>query len=86
MVTGSTRDFDVLEPTRSPTLPADEHGIKPWDVAAGSLLVVEAGGVVMDMDGSPCDVTSGRILCAGSLDLAVALSKMIVPPPLAPPQ
>ena len=29
-----------------------EAGLQPWDVAAGALLVREAGGVVMDFEGS----------------------------------
>ena len=28
-----------------------ERNLKPWDIAAGILLVREAGGVVTDMDG-----------------------------------
>jgi len=34
-----------------------EFGLKPWDVAAGSLLVSEAGGRVTDMRGGPHSVT-----------------------------
>ena len=30
-----------------------ERGIQPWDVAAGALLVTEAGGTVTDMQGGP---------------------------------
>ncbi|MFC7406105.1 inositol monophosphatase family protein [Georgenia alba] len=30
-----------------------EHGLNPWDVAAGSLVVTEAGGVVEGLDGGP---------------------------------
>ena len=30
-----------------------ERGLKPWDEAAGRLLVKEAGGVVSDLDGEP---------------------------------
>ena len=29
------------------------HSLKPWDIAAGVLLVREAGGMVTKMDGSP---------------------------------
>lgn len=39
-----------------------ERGIQPWDVAAGALLVLEAGGKVTGYDGSPCDLFSGRLL------------------------
>jgi myo-inositol-1(or 4)-monophosphatase len=34
-----------------------EFGLKPWDVAAGALLVAEAGGRVSDMKGAPHSVT-----------------------------
>ena len=33
-----------------------EFGLKPWDVAAGSLLITEAGGAVSDMFGQHHDV------------------------------
>ena len=41
-----------------------ELGLAPWDVAAGALLIAEAGGVVTDWDGGP-GYLSGHIL-AGS--------------------
>ena len=37
-----------------------EFGLKPWDVAAGSLLVEEAGGRVTNMDGSALDLGGAR--------------------------
>lgn len=39
-----------------------EFGLKPWDVAAGALLVREAGGRVSNMDGSPLDIAAGKIV------------------------
>ena len=41
-----------------------EDNLKPWDVAAASLLVEEAGGVVSGTDGSPFFVRSGHVLAA----------------------
>lgn len=41
--------------------------LKPWDMAAGLLLVKEAGGKVTRLDGSPYDIYSGEILAACSL-------------------
>lgn len=35
-----------------------QAGISPWDIAAGTLLVREAGGVVTDMQGCPFDILS----------------------------
>lgn len=39
-----------------------ERGLSPWDMAAGVVLVEEAGGIVTAYDGSPFDIQSGRIL------------------------
>lgn len=39
-----------------------ERGLSPWDIAAGVVLVEEAGGRVSAYDQSPFDVKSGRIL------------------------
>jgi myo-inositol-1(or 4)-monophosphatase len=33
-----------------------EVGLQPWDVAAGALLVAEAGGTVTGFDGGPCSI------------------------------
>jgi myo-inositol-1(or 4)-monophosphatase len=41
-----------------------EVALKPWDVAAGALIVREAGGVVMDFDGSDAVEDSGSIIAA----------------------
>lgn len=44
-----------------------EVKLKPWDVAAGTLLVREAGGLVTAFDGSAYDVTNHRILASNGL-------------------
>ncbi|MCJ8324344.1 MAG: inositol monophosphatase [Rhizobiales bacterium] len=41
-----------------------ESGLKIWDVAAGVLMVQEAGGTVMDIDGSEFDYNNGRIVAS----------------------
>ena len=41
-----------------------ERGLAPWDVAAGILLVREAGGVVTDLDGGAGALDGGHILAA----------------------
>ena len=41
-----------------------EMNLKPWDIAAGSLLVREAGGLVSDLAGAEAYMTSGDILAA----------------------
>lgn len=42
-----------------------ELGLKPWDIAAGTLLVQEAGGIVSDWTGGPGWFGSGNLV-AGS--------------------
>ncbi|WP_026191276.1 MULTISPECIES: inositol monophosphatase family protein [Methylosinus] len=42
-----------------------ERGIKPWDIAAGIVLVREAGGFVSDLDGGGDMLPKGAI-CAGN--------------------
>jgi myo-inositol-1(or 4)-monophosphatase len=39
-----------------------ELGLSPWDMAAGALLVREAGGLVGDLDGEDKYMASGRVL------------------------
>lgn len=41
-----------------------ERGLSPWDLAAGVVIVEEAGGKVTAYDGSPFDIQSGRILAS----------------------
>ena len=40
-----------------------EIGLSPWDIAAGSLLVREAGGLVGDFNGGSDYMESGNIVC-----------------------
>lgn len=42
-----------------------ERGLKPWDMAAGVLIIREAGGFVSDADGGQDFLSSGSI-CAGN--------------------
>ena len=39
-----------------------ERGLSPWDIAAGIVIVEEAGGMVTAYDKTPVDVKSGRLL------------------------
>ena len=43
-----------------------EQGLSPWDVAAGQVLVEEAGGVVTLFDGSPVTLAGGEILASNA--------------------
>lgn len=40
-----------------------EYGLSAWDMAAGALLIREAGGLVADIDGSDAYLESGNIVC-----------------------
>ena len=44
-----------------------EFDLKPWDVAAGALLVREAGGTVTAIDGGPFRVDGGSTLATNGL-------------------
>ena len=44
-----------------------ESGLKPWDVAGGSLIVTEAGGRVTDMAGGSFTSRGGHILATNGL-------------------
>ncbi len=41
-----------------------EFSLKPWDIAAGALLVTEAGGTVSGPQGEALDLTKGHIIAA----------------------
>ena len=43
-----------------------ERGLKPWDIAAGILLVREAGGKVTDSDGGEKMLATGNVLAANN--------------------
>ena len=44
-----------------------EHHVRPWDLAAGSLMVVEAGGAVTATDGSDFSVDGGQVLATNGV-------------------
>lgn len=41
-----------------------ERGLGPWDIAAGALLVEEAGGRLSDLNGGPFVLRTGRLLAS----------------------
>ena len=55
-----------------------EIGLSPWDMAAGALLVLEAGGLVGDFQGESGWLESGRIAC-GNPKIFVQLLQAISP-------
>ncbi|KAJ6647197.1 Inositol monophosphatase ttx-7 [Pseudolycoriella hygida] len=42
----------------------------PWDVAAGALLIREAGGKVFKSDGGPYDIMDPQVVCAATDELS----------------
>jgi myo-inositol-1(or 4)-monophosphatase len=52
-----------------------ETGLKAWDLAAGTLIIREAGGIVSGLDGSEDYLESGHILC-GSPKVYAGLAKL----------
>lgn len=43
--------------------------LKPWDLAAGAILVKEAGGLVSNCDGSPYNIIDGSIAVGGTSEI-----------------
>ncbi|HSS20736.1 MAG TPA: inositol monophosphatase family protein [Pyrinomonadaceae bacterium] len=44
-----------------------EDGLNAWDVAAGILLIKEAGGAVTDFRGAPLDIYTAKVLASNGL-------------------
>ena len=55
-----------------------EFGLSPWDMAAGSLLIVEAGGLVGDFEGNSGFLESGKIV-AGNPKVFAQLIQTLAP-------
>ncbi|MCP1659852.1 inositol monophosphatase family protein [Neisseria perflava] len=55
-----------------------EFNLKPWDIAAGALIVQEAGGIVTDMRGDEGWLESGNIV-AGNPKVLAQMLKVISP-------
>ena len=52
-------------------------GHKPWDYAAGLLLVREAGGVITDLEGKDLDLTDKFAVCAANQTLHQQLLEIV---------
>jgi myo-inositol-1(or 4)-monophosphatase len=59
-----------------------EQGLSPWDVAAGGLLVREAGGIMTQTDGAIVSL-SGDVLASGSDSVHAAMLAALAPLHLA---
>ncbi len=53
-----------------------EIGLKPWETAAGELLIIEAGGLVTDFNGGHEQVKSGNIVAANTHILKAVLKEI----------
>ncbi|KAK5860537.1 hypothetical protein PBY51_022005 [Eleginops maclovinus] len=52
-------------------------GMHCWDIAASAIIVQEAGGVVMDTDGSEFDMMSRRVIAASSTAVANSIAQVV---------
>ena len=48
-----------------------ELRLSPWDIAAGMLIIEEAGGKITDLTGAPLDIARRRLDLIGSNDTAI---------------
>ncbi len=55
-----------------------EFGLHPWDIAAGALMIVEAGGLVASLTGEDSVLDSGNVL-AGTPKVFEALHALLTP-------
>lgn len=55
-----------------------DMGLKPWDVAAGGLMVIEAGGLMGDFSGNASHLEAGQVL-AGNPKLFSQLVSLLQP-------
>jgi len=53
-----------------------EIGLSPWDMAAGALLVREAGGLIADLDGEDRFLDSGRVLASNAKLFAAVMQTL----------
>ncbi|XP_019728291.1 inositol monophosphatase 1-like [Hippocampus comes] len=53
-------------------------GIHCWDMAGGTAVLTEAGGVIVDISGGPFDLMSRRLIAASSAAVAERLASHIV--------
>jgi myo-inositol-1(or 4)-monophosphatase len=57
-----------------------EFQLKPWDMAAGALLITEAGGVVSDVGGTSLDIFGDEIVASNSRIHQAMLDVLALPP------
>jgi myo-inositol-1(or 4)-monophosphatase len=55
-----------------------ELNLSPWDIAAGSLLITESGGLVSDLEGNDGYLASGHVL-AGNPKVFAQMLPLLAP-------
>lgn len=55
---------------------SDILGVHAWDIAAGCLIVSEAGGVIMSLDGQEFDLCK-RQICVSNFNLRDEVRKLV---------
>lgn len=53
-----------------------EIGLRPWDIAAGSLLIIEAGGMIAELHGQGDYLATGNVVC-GTPKIFTQLSELM---------
>uniref|UniRef100_A0AC34QRQ5 Inositol-1-monophosphatase n=1 Tax=Panagrolaimus sp. JU765 TaxID=591449 RepID=A0AC34QRQ5_9BILA len=53
-----------------------EYGLHSWDICAAVVILLEAGGFLLDPSGGPFDLMSRSVLCAGTEKLAREISAL----------
>jgi myo-inositol-1(or 4)-monophosphatase len=55
-----------------------ERNLKPWDFAAGKIIVEEAGGRVIDMEGNSANVMAPSDIIAGNGYIEEVIKKLLI--------
>jgi myo-inositol-1(or 4)-monophosphatase len=55
-----------------------ERNLQPWDIAAGQIIVREAGGIISGMTGHDDPLTTGHVVC-GNEFVHAELVKILKP-------
>jgi myo-inositol-1(or 4)-monophosphatase len=53
------------------------HETKAWDIAAGALLIIEAGGTISGIDGAAFSVDRPKFIAAASAELHAILLDLV---------
>lgn len=56
-----------------------QFGLHCWDLAAATVIIREAGGIVMDTTGGPLDLMSRRVVAAGTQKMATLVAQALQP-------